>query len=253
MADIRRARPPASPAQEALWNLISTLILAAWLALGAGWPWAVGAVAGVFVHEYGHVLAMNGLGLGPAKMRIIPFFGGAATPAVPPETEFKDVLISLAGPSFGLLAVLPFYAAAGITQNPVWLKAAIPVAVINLLNLIPAPPLDGSRALGPVLARIHPQIERGVLVLVGAGAVWWCLQHRNFLIAVFIAISVYGALRRPTVRPFALKLTGAQQGLSLLLYLAVAALCVAALGFTLHLMGVPTDPVALMRRAGIVR
>jgi Zn-dependent protease len=253
VADIRRARPPASPAQSALWNLIATLILAAWLALGAGWPWAVGAVAGVFVHEYGHVLAMNGLGLGPAKMRIIPFFGGAATPAVPPETEFKDVLISLAGPSFGLLAVLPFYAAASLTQNPVWLKAAIPVAVINLLNLIPAPPLDGSRALGPVLARIHPQIERGVLVLVGAGAAWWCLQHHNFLIAVFIALSVYSALMRPTVRPFALKLTAAQQGSSLLLYLAVAALCVAVLGFTLHLMDVPTDPVALMRRAGIVR
>jgi Zn-dependent protease len=253
MADIRRTRPPASPAQEALWNIISTLILAVWLAVGAGWPWAVGAVVGVFVHEYGHVLAMDGLGLGPAKMRIIPFLGGAATPAIAPETEFKDVLVSLAGPSFGLLAVLPFYAAAGITRNSVWLEAALPVAVINLLNLIPAPPLDGSRALGPVLARIHPQVERGVLVLVGAGAVWWCLQHRNFLIAVFIAISVYGALSRPTVRPFALKLTGLQQGLSLLLYLAVAALCVAALGFTLHLMDVPTAPVALMRRAGIVR
>jgi Zn-dependent protease len=253
VADIRRARPPASPAQAALWNIISTLILAAWLALGAGWPWAVGAVVGVFVHEYGHVLAMNGLGLGPAKMRIIPFFGGAAIPAVPPETEFKDVLVSLAGPSFGLLAVLPFYAAAGLTQNPIWLKAAIPVAVINLLNLIPAPPLDGSRALGPVLARIHPQIERGVLILVGAGAVWWCLQHRNFLIGVFIALSVYGALRRPTVRPFALKLTAVQQGLSLLLYFAAAALCVAALGYTLHLMGAPTNPADLLRRAGIVR
>jgi Zn-dependent protease len=253
MADIRRARPPSSPAQELLWNIISTLILAAWLALGAGWPWAVGAVVGVFVHEYGHVLAMNRLGLGPAKMRIIPFFGGAATPAIPPETEFKDVLVSLAGPCFGLLAVLPFYAAAGITGNAVWLKAAIPVAVINLLNLIPAPPLDGSRALGPVLARIHPQIERGVLVLVGVGAVWWCLQHRNFLIAVFIALSVYGALSRPTVRPFALKLTGVQQGLGLLLYLAVAALCVVVLGYTLHLMDAPTDPVVLLRRAEILQ
>lgn len=252
MADTR-ARPPASPAQEVLWNLISTLILAIWLAVGAGWPWAVGAVVGVFVHEYGHVLAMNGLGLGPAKMRIIPFFGGAATPARPAETEYKDVLVSLAGPSFGLLAVLPFYAAAGITQDPVWLEAAIPVAVINLLNLIPAPPLDGSRALGPVLARIHPQIERGVLVLVGVAAVWWCLQHRNFLIGVFIAISVYSALTRPAVRPTAIRLTGVQQGLSLLLYLVVGALCVAVLGYTLHLMGAPTDPIELLRRAGILR
>ena len=56
-----------------------------------------------------------------------------------------------------------------------------------------------------------------------------------------------------TVRPFAIKLTAAQQAFSLLLYLAAAALCVAALGFTLHLMSVPTDPVGLLRRAGIVR
>jgi Zn-dependent protease len=233
--------------------VISTLLLAGWLTYIAGWPWAVGAVVGVFVHEYGHVLAMNATGCGPGRIRIIPFFGGAATPAIAPPSEFKDVLISLAGPSFGLLAVLPFYAAAGVTQDTRWLGAALAVAVINLLNLVPAPPLDGSRALGPALARIHPQIERGVLVLVGGAAVLWLVQRHDWLIAVFIAISVLGALKRPTIRPFALRLTWAELLASLLLYAGAVALCVAALGLTLRLADFPLDPVELIRRVGGLR
>jgi Zn-dependent protease len=247
------ARPPASAAQEALWMLISTLLLMGWLALFAGWSWALGAVVGVFVHEYGHVLAMNALGSGPAKFRIIPFFGGVATPATAPTTEFKDVLISLAGPSFGLLAILPFFAAAGITQNPAWLGAAFAVVLVNLLNLVPAPPLDGSRALGPALARIHPQVERGVLVLVGVAAIWWAVLSANWIIAFFIAVSVFGALKRPRIRPFALQLSLGEQLASLVLYAAVIALCLAVLGLTLHFAGLPENPIELVRRLGAIR
>jgi Zn-dependent protease len=253
MTDIRRARPPASPGQQALGMVIATLVSLIFLGVWAGWMWAFGAVVGIFVHEYGHVLAMNALGCGPAKMRIVPFLGGAATPARPPATEFNDVLISLAGPSFGLLAVLPFYALASLTQNPMWLGAAIAVAIINLLNLIPAPPLDGSRALGPALARIHPQLERAVVVVVGGVAILWCGRSGNWLIGAFIAISVLSLLKRASIRPFALRLTTGQLLISVLLYLATVALCVAALGLTLHIRGATTGPLELLQRlAGIV-
>lgn len=251
MTDIRRDRPPASPAQEALGMLIATLALLLFLGWRGNWMWAIGAVVGVFVHEYGHVLAMNALGMGPAMFRIIPFMGGAATPARPAPTEFKDVMVSLAGPSFGLLAALPFYALAGITQQPMWLSAAIAVAVINLLNLIPAPPLDGSRALGPVLAKIHPQFERGVLVVVGALAVIWCLQRGMMMFGLFVGISVFAALKRSTIRPFALKLTHRQQVASVVLYLATAGLCIALLAETRSLMELSTDPRELLGMFGL--
>jgi Zn-dependent protease len=231
--------------------LASTALLAGWLAFTSGWTWAVGAVVGVFVHEYGHVLAMNATGCGPGKIRIIPFLGGAATPAIVPPTEFKDVLISLAGPSFGLLAVLPFYAAAGITQDPKWLEAAVAVAVINLLNLVPAPPLDGSRALGPVLSRIHPNVERAVLVLIGVGVVLWAVKTHNWMIGLFVGASILGALKRPTTRPFVLRLDAAQQAWSLILYIATVALGLATLHYTLQLAGLPEDPAGLLRAMGI--
>lgn len=229
--------------QEAAGMALSTLLLFGWLALNGSWMWALGAVVGVFVHEYGHVLAMNALGCGPASFRVVPFMGGAATPHRAPTTEFKDVLISLAGPSFGLLAILPFYAAQGITQDATWLNGALAVVVINLLNLVPAPPLDGSRALGPVLARFHPQIERVVLVAVGVVAVLWLVNRHSWLMAIFIGLSVYAASRRPSIRPFALRLTRGELPIALGLYGATVALCVAIFQLTLSLAGVE-DPVA---------
>ena len=73
----------------------------------------------------------------------MPFLGGAASPARAPESEFKDVPISLAGPVFGLVAVAPFFAAWMLTAENRWLSGALMIVAINLLNLVPAPPLDG--------------------------------------------------------------------------------------------------------------
>ena len=71
------------------------------------WVVAVAAIFGLFVHEYGHVLAMNRLGMGPAKIYIIPFLGGLARGQRNPDSEWHGVLVSLAGPAFGLLAACP--------------------------------------------------------------------------------------------------------------------------------------------------
>src|SRR5438046_2621142 len=72
------ARAP-SAASEWTWGLISTVLLAGWIALWAGPLGAVALVGGVFVHEFGHLLVINWAGAGPSRIRIIPFFGGAAT------------------------------------------------------------------------------------------------------------------------------------------------------------------------------
>ncbi|HWE46604.1 MAG TPA: M50 family metallopeptidase [Caulobacteraceae bacterium] len=230
-----------------IWNLVSTLLLAALLAAQAGWLWALAAIVGVFVHEYGHVIAINLLGCGPGRIRIVPFVGGAAYPRIGPPTEFKGVIIALAGPIFGLLASLPFFGLALWSHNGFWLKGAFVVAAINLVNLLPAPPLDGSKALGPALARLHPWVERGAVLLVGALAAAWALWTTRYIFAVFIALGVFGVLRSGVVRPFALKLTGREFALSLLLYAVAIALCCATLWAVTALLGYGSDPLALIR------
>ena len=77
-----RSHEPAAPQGQSLgWALISTALLAGILWFVGGWVVALAGVVGVFVHEYGHVLVMNRVGMGPAYIHIVPFFGGAAVPS----------------------------------------------------------------------------------------------------------------------------------------------------------------------------
>ncbi len=245
------ARPTGAPS---VWiNLLSTLALAAIIASWAGWRWALAGIFGLFVHEYGHVIAMNLLGCGPAHIRIIPFLGGAAVPARNPSTEFRGVVIALAGPFFGLIATIPFFAAAMILNDTKWLGAAFFVALINLLNLAPAPPLDGSKALGPALAWINPWVEKGAILLIGALAAIWLLTHGSLITGSFIAIATLGALKRGAFRPQARKLTGGEWASSLALYFAVGAAGVFAIGMIFVALGLPADPRSTLTIFGLLR
>lgn len=188
---------PQSPAAEIGWGLASTALLLLWLAWQWGWFMAVAALVGLLIHEGGHMLVINALGCGPSRLRIIPFFGGAATMARAPRTEFHGVLIAMAGPIAGLIAAAPFLAATRVTGDPRWTDGAGIIILINLLNMLPAPPLDGSKALGPALARIHPMVERAALVLIGGAVAYFALRQHNILFGAFVAIATFAALRRP--------------------------------------------------------
>jgi hypothetical protein len=243
MSDGAASSPaPPSPAQSLLVGLISTAILAGWIGLQMGWVWALAGVTGVFVHEYGHVLAINALGYGPGRIHIVPFLGGAATWRTAPSSEFHRVLIALAGPVFGLLAIAPFLIAYAATGQERWLGGGFFIAIINLINLAPAPPLDGSKALGPSLARIHPWVERAALILVGILVVLWGVSRGSWIFALFVGLGVVGSLTRP-LRPPAEPLSLGQWGLAVLLYLGALLLCGAAVAFT-----VDSSMIELARR-----
>ncbi|MFI4935456.1 MAG: metalloprotease [Caulobacterales bacterium] len=219
--------PPAQPSPTAtlFWGVISTVILFAWIAWQIGWLWAAGMIAGVFVHEFGHVLVINWAGSGPSSVRIIPFLGGAATMRRPPDTDFKGVLIALAGPSFGLLATIPFFLASSMTGDPSWQGGAFFIGALNLINLAPATPLDGSKALGPVLARIHPLLERAALLLVGLAVVAFAISRNSWIVAIFVGLSLLASMRVKRLRAAARPLNLPEWLASFALYGAVVALC----------------------------
>jgi len=221
--------PPIDKGQSLPWAIGSTLLLGGFLWLMTGsWVVAVAAIFGLFVHEYGHVLAMNRLGMGPAKVYIIPFLGGMARGQKNPDSEWHGVLVALAGPAFGLLAVLPAVGVWLATGDDAWMLGAFFIAMINLVNLAPAPPLDGSKALGPVLARIDPMVEKAALIAMGGLAVWWGVSTGRWILAVFLGIAVLGSLRRGAWRPGEKTLSWREAGQSLVLFLITAAACAAA-------------------------
>lgn len=237
--------------QSLPWAVASTLLLGAFLWYSTGsWIVAGAAIFGLFVHEYGHVLAMNRLGMGPAKIYIIPFLGGLARGQRNPDSEWHGVLVALAGPAFGLLAVLPLVGVWMLTGDQAWMLGAFVVAMINLVNLAPAPPLDGSKALGPVLARIDPMVEKVALIAVGALAVWWGVSTGRWILTIFLGISVFGSLQRGAWRPGEKTLSWPEAGKSLGLFLLTGAACAAAgLGVLLPIAeGSPSEALGIAAR-----
>ena len=217
---------PEVAGQSLVWALVSTALLGAFLWYFSGsWVVAVAAIWGLLVHEYGHVLAMNRYGMGPAKIYIIPFLGGMARGQRLPDSEWEGVKVSLAGPAFGLLAAIPFFVLFLVLGGKVWLLGAAVIAAINLVNLAPAPPLDGSRALGPVLARIHPMVEKGAMIAMGALVVLWGISNGSYIFAGFLALALFGHLRRGAWRPEGRPLSGAEAGYSVGLFVLAAVAC----------------------------
>lgn len=225
-----RGRTPASPREDKGqgigWAILSTALLGGFIWVISGqWVIAVAIVFGVFVHEYGHVLAMNRYGMGPAKLYIVPFFGGLAKGQRAAASEWHGVLVSLAGPAVGLLAAAPFFVLYGVLGGNAWLIGAAAIAALNLVNLAPAPPLDGSKALGPVLARIHPKLEQGAMILIGALIVYWGFSTGRWILAVFLCIALIGHLKRGAWRPEGRRLSARESWSSVGLFVATAAAC----------------------------
>lgn len=242
------AAPQEDKGQHPVWAVVSTLLMAGFLWWITGSVVVAGAVLfGLFVHEFGHVLAMNRLGMGPARIYIIPFLGGLAKGQREPKSEWHGVLVSLAGPAFGLIAMIPFVAAGLMLSSPEWLMGAFFIAMINLLNLLPAPPLDGAKALGPVLTRVHPRLEQLALLAVGGLAVWWGLTTGRLILAVFLGLAVFGHLKRGVWRAAWGQLSWPEAGRSLGLYLLTAVVCAAAaIGALLPLTGGAVEPALEM-------
>ncbi|CAN5381189.1 hypothetical protein BH10PSE1_BH10PSE1_23960 [soil metagenome] len=225
---------PLDKGQHPVWALISTALLGGliWFVSGS-WVVAFAVIVGLFVHEYGHVLAMNRYGMGPARIYIVPFFGGYARGQRPPSSEWEGVKMSLAGPVFGLLAAIPFFGLWAVTGWADWLLGAFAIAMVNLVNLAPAPPLDGSKALGPVLAKVHPGLEKIAMVLIGLVGVAWGVMTGFYFLAVVMGIALFGTLKNG-IRPEGGRLLSGREawvgfGLFMTSLVACAAVAVAAL------------------------
>lgn len=220
---------PQGRGQSIVVALISSALLALWIGWGAGWIWALAGVFGIAVHETGHMLAINRAGLGPSRIHFVPFFGGLATQPRPAPNEITGVMIALAGPAFGMLAILPFFALNYITGDGRWAQGAFFIAIINLLNLFPAPPLDGSKALGPALAKVHPQFERVVAIALGALAVIWAVTASEWVIALVIAVTILPLMGGRPLRAPATPLTGEETLMAVSLYVCTIGLCLVAI------------------------
>jgi Zn-dependent protease len=125
----------------------SILVSVAAYAVFWGFPFAVGFVVLLFVHEIGHVIALRREGIKASAPMFIPFLGAAIFSKSLGDNALAEARVGLAGPILGSIGsavcVLIWHA----TGHEIWRALAYIGFFLNLFNLLPIVPLDGGRAM----------------------------------------------------------------------------------------------------------
>jgi Zn-dependent protease len=138
-------------------------------ALAFGWPFAVGFVLLLFIHEMGHVIQLRREGVEASAPIFIPFVGALISVKSLGEDAAAEARVGLAGPILGTAGTLVPLAIWLATGSDLWRALAYIGFFINLINLMPVLPLDGGRAM----AVLGPMVWiAGILVAVAATAIF---------------------------------------------------------------------------------
>jgi Zn-dependent protease len=112
-----------------------------------GWPFAVGFVVLIFVHEMGHVIALRREGIKASAPRFIPFLGAVISAKSLGRNATAEARVGLAGPILGSLGAAVCIGIWQATGSDLYRALAFTGLFLNLFNLLPVVPLDGGRAM----------------------------------------------------------------------------------------------------------
>jgi Zn-dependent protease len=112
-----------------------------------GFPFAVGFVLLLLVHEMGHVIALRREGIKASAPMFIPFLGAVITARSLGGNALAEARVGLAGPVLGSIGAAACILVWHATGNDMWRALAYTGFFLNLFNLLPVLPLDGGRAM----------------------------------------------------------------------------------------------------------
>jgi Zn-dependent protease len=137
--------------KAAKFGSILSMLVTVWVyALFFGWPFAVGFVALIFVHESGHAVAMRQQGIPAGAPVYIPFVGAFIAMKGRPRDAFVEAIVGIGGPLLGTLGAIGCLVAGLLADSPLLMALASVGFLLNLFNMIPISPLDGGRIAGAI-------------------------------------------------------------------------------------------------------
>ncbi len=163
-----------------------------------GWPFAIGIIFLLFLHEMGHVIVLRSKGIPASAPIFIPLMGAFVAMKGMPRNAKDEAEIGIAGPILGTVAALLCLVPTLMgSQSGLWPTLAYFGFFINLFNLIPVSPLDGGRIVGA----ISPKAWYVGLLFLGGFFFYELLVQHYFnlflvLILVFAITSVYQRSRQ---------------------------------------------------------
>jgi Zn-dependent protease len=181
------------PKIKVLSTSATMLVSIAAYALIWGWPFAVGFVLLLLVHEMGHVIQLRREGIEASAPMFIPFMGAFVAAKSMGDDAGAEARVGLAGPVLGSLACLIPVAIWQATGNEFWQALAFVGFFLNLFNLLPVLPLDGGRAMAALspwawyvgyaalvaLTFAFPNPVMLLILLLGGMETWHRFKRRN--------------------------------------------------------------------------
>jgi Zn-dependent protease len=161
-------------------------------ALLLGWLIAALLIVALFVHEMGHLVAFRLMGQPWGRMIFLPFLGAVAIPRLTFESQGQSVFAALMGPGFSVLLSLActFHVLTSDGINPYVALLGLVATLLNIINLLPAEPLDGGVALRSVLTRLMGHRARFGLMTVGLVIAVIGLVKAQILLIIFGGIAI---------------------------------------------------------------
>lgn len=113
-----------------------------------GFPYAVGIVGLITVHEVGHALVMYQRGIPFSPMVFMPFMGAMIAMNRRPRDAWEDALVAFGGPVLGSVGAAGVAVAGHMTQSQLLFALADFGFMVNLFNMLPLGSMDGGRIAG---------------------------------------------------------------------------------------------------------
>ena len=172
--------------------LLSMFVTIGAYALVFGWPFAVGFVLLILIHEMGHAVALKQQGIPASAPVFIPFVGAFIAMKGRPRDAFVEAIVGIGGPILGTIGAAACLAA-GFALDSDFLFALASVGfLINLFNMIPVSPLDGGRVVGAI-SRWFWVV--GYALGIGVFVLTW--SPILLIILLLGLLAVWNSVRRP--------------------------------------------------------
>jgi Zn-dependent protease len=152
------------------------------------WPFGLGFVLLILVHELGHVFEARRQGVPVTLPTFIPGFGAFVTTRQEGVAPWRSALIALAGPFVGGLGAAAVWAV-GSAHDTTWLVVLANIGfLLNAFNLLPIGFLDGGTVVRSISLSRRGWIryENGVPV----EAVPPDREHANLITFLYVALGV---------------------------------------------------------------
>src|SRR5260370_13230695 len=119
------------------WLGFSALLSVSVFSLIFGWPFAIGLVVMLFIHEMGHAIVMKLKGIPIGGMIFIPLLGAAVIMRQLPRNARDEAEVGIAGPIAGALSAMVSLSMAHIYPGTVCAPLAYFGVFLTLFNLLP--------------------------------------------------------------------------------------------------------------------